>query len=80
MVRDSLTRKQLAERHGVSSDRITQWLCILKLPEGKQREIENLGDHWDRPVVTERTLRRIRFSASSMCDEDAADLELDHLD
>ena len=31
MVRDSLTRKELAKRHGVSSDRITQWLCLLKL-------------------------------------------------
>jgi hypothetical protein len=60
MVRDNLTRRQLAERHGVSSDRITQWLCLLKLPEKKLREIEHLGDFWDRNVVTERQLRRLR--------------------
>jgi hypothetical protein len=47
MVRDNLTRKQLAERHGVSSDRITQWLCLLKLPEEKLSEIEVLEDHWE---------------------------------
>jgi hypothetical protein len=60
MVRDHLTRKQLAERHGITSDRITQWLCLLKLPEEKLREIEDLGDYWDRQVVTERQLRSFR--------------------
>ncbi len=60
MVRDNLTRKQLAKRHGVSSDRITQWLCLLKLPKEKLNEIEALGDYWDRQVVTERKLRLIR--------------------
>ena len=60
MVRDGLTRKQLAERHGVSSDRITQWLCLLKLPEEVLSEIESLGDYWDRQVVTERELRVLR--------------------
>jgi len=62
MVRDSLTRKQLAERHGVSADRITQWLCLLKLPEEKLREIEALGDYWDKQIVTERELRGVRRS------------------
>jgi len=57
MVRDSLTRKQLAERHGISSDRITQWLCLLTLPEERLREVEGLGDNWGRQVVTERQLR-----------------------
>ena len=57
MLRGNLTRRQLGERHGVSSDRITQWLCLLKLPEDTLREIESLGDHWDRQVVTERKLR-----------------------
>ena len=61
MVRDNLTRKQLAERHGVSSDRITQWLRLLKLPEEKLREIESLGDYWERQVVTERELRELRL-------------------
>jgi len=57
MVRDGLTRKQLAERLGVSSDRITQMLCLLKLPEKKLKDIEALGDYWERQVVTERELR-----------------------
>ena len=39
MVRDNLTRKQLAERYGVSSDRITKWLCLLKLPKERRKEI-----------------------------------------
>jgi hypothetical protein len=60
MVRDNLSRKQLAERHNVSSDRITQWLCMLKLPEEKLAEIEALGDRWERQVITERDLRRLR--------------------
>ena len=62
MLRDNLSRKQLAERHGVSSDRITQWLCLLKLPEKKLREIESLWDHWERQIVTERQLRKTRRS------------------
>ena len=62
MVRDNLTRKQLAERHGVSSDRITQWLCLLKLPEKKLREIEALGDYWEKQVITERQIRELRRS------------------
>ena len=60
MVRGNLSRKQLAERHNVSSDRITQWLCLLKLPENKLEEVETLGDYWERQVVTERQLRMIR--------------------
>ena len=67
MLRDNLTRKQLAERHGVSSDRITQWFYLLKLSGEKLKEIETLGDYWDRKVITERQLRRFRrlnYSAS----------------
>jgi hypothetical protein len=60
MVRDNLSRRQLAQWLGVSSDRITQWLCLLKLPEEQIKEIESLGDNWDRQVVTERQLRRLR--------------------
>jgi len=60
MVRDGLSRKELPERHGVSSDRITQWLCLLKLSMEKKREIETLGDYWNRKVVTERGLRQER--------------------
>ena len=62
MVRDNLTRMQLAKRYGVSSDRITQWLCLLKLPEEKLKEIEALGDCWSKQVVTERELRAMRKS------------------
>ena len=66
MVRDDLTRNQLAERYGISSDRITQWLCLLKLPKEKLKEIKELGDNWERQLVTERTLRRER-SMSRVC-------------
>ena len=66
MVRDKLTRKQLAERHEVSSDRITQWLCLLKLPEERLKEIEALGDYWGRQVVTERDLRNERRASSNL--------------
>jgi len=62
MIRDNLTRKELAERYGVSSDRITQWLCLLKLPEEKRKEIVALGDDWSRQVISERELRAIRIS------------------
>lgn len=48
MVQDNLTRKQLGERHGLSSDRVTQRLCLLKLPEEKLKEIEALGDYCGR--------------------------------
>ncbi len=67
MVRDNLTRKQLSIKHGVSSDRITQWLCLLKIPEVKQREIENLGDNWSKQVITERELRAIRRCSIEVC-------------
>jgi hypothetical protein len=59
MIGDRLTRRQLALRYRVSSDRITQWLSVLKLPEETLREIEALGDHWDRQVVTEREMRQL---------------------
>ena len=65
MVRDDLSRKQLAKRHGVSSDRITQWLCLLKLPAEKLKEMEALGDIWNRQMVTERELRNYRRCLSS---------------
>jgi len=63
MLRHNLTRVQLGQRHGITSDRITQWLCMLKLPEKKQREIEAMGDNWGRRLVTERELRRWRQCA-----------------
>ena len=66
IVRDNLSRKQLAERLGVSSDRITQWLCLLKLPEEKLHGIEYLGDCWEKQLVTERELRFIRRRLSTI--------------
>jgi hypothetical protein len=60
LVRDNLTRKQLAERHGITSDRLTQWLCLLKLPDDTQKQVIALGDNWDTKIVTERQLRRLR--------------------
>ena len=60
MLLHNLSRVQLGQRHGVTSDRITQWLCLLKLPEEKHWEIKALGDHWDQRVVTERELRSQR--------------------
>lgn len=63
LLRENLTRVQLGQKHGITSDRITQWLCLLKLPEEKQQEIEDLGDHWERRVVTERGLRMMTSTA-----------------
>jgi len=61
LVRDNLTRKQLAERHGITSDRVTQWLSLLKLPEDTRKQVLALGDSWERRLLTERELRRIRM-------------------
>jgi len=64
LVRGNLTRKQLAERHGITSDRVTQWLCLLKLPKKVLAKVFSMGDNWERQVVTERELRRKRISIS----------------
>ncbi len=64
LVIDNLTRKQLAERHGITSDRVTQWLCLLKLPYHEKARVLALGDNWDRQVVTERELRSLRRGIS----------------
>jgi hypothetical protein len=61
MVGDHLTRIQLALRHGVSADRVTQWLSLLRLPEERLREVAALGYCWSRQVVTERELRGFRY-------------------
>jgi len=60
LIRDNLTRKQLAERHGITSDRVTQWLCLLKLQGEEKARILALGDYWEQQVVTERELRNLR--------------------
>jgi hypothetical protein len=56
----NLTRKHLAESHRVSSDRITQWLCLLKMPEDKLYEIAASGDHLDRKIISEKKLRAMK--------------------
>ena len=61
MARDLLSRRQVGERHGISSDRVTQWLCLLKLPKERLMEIKTLGDYWDYQKVTERELRYYRY-------------------
>ena len=60
MVAEGLSRKQLAEKHNVTSDRIMQWLLLLELPEHEQQRIEGLGDNWCWQIVTERSLRNLR--------------------
>ena len=60
LVSCNLTRKQLAKRHGVSTDRVSQWFCLLKLPKKVQEEVTALGDNWDKKMVTERKLRSLR--------------------
>jgi len=60
MSTDQLTRQELAARHGISLDRVIQWLDLLKLPAGQLEEIAALGDYWSRPLVTVRGLRRRR--------------------
>ncbi|MDM7912283.1 MAG: hypothetical protein QUS09_04225 [Methanotrichaceae archaeon] len=62
MSTDHLTRQQLADRHGISLDRVIQWLALLKLPDKQLEEIASMGDYWDRRVVTERQIRRLRQS------------------
>jgi ParB-like chromosome segregation protein Spo0J len=60
MLAEGISRAELARRLGVSRARVTQWLDLLELPEGKLEEIAALGDSWNRQVVTERVLRRSR--------------------
>ena len=66
MKRLDLSRREMGRRLAVSADRITQWLCLLKLPEETLREIEAMGDHWERQIVTERQLRKTQRSYSSL--------------
>ncbi|MEA3265641.1 MAG: hypothetical protein U9P42_01680 [Candidatus Fermentibacteria bacterium] len=47
LIRENLTRKQLAGRHGLSSHRVTQWLCLLKLPKEEKKRVLALGEWGD---------------------------------
>lgn len=43
--RGYLSRQQHADRHGVSLDRVIQWLALLNLSAIQQEEIISLGDY-----------------------------------
>ncbi len=67
MRRDGLTQAELARKHGTSRARVNQWLSLLKLSAGERKRIQEMGDHWDRRVVTERNLRRTQSSTEYSC-------------
>lgn len=54
---EDLSKAELARKLNISRARVTQILNQLKLPEELKEEIEAMGDHWDRRLVTERMLR-----------------------
>ena len=55
---EDLSKADLARKLGISRARVTQMLNLLKLPEELIREVEEMGDYWERRLVTERMLRR----------------------
>jgi len=57
MEREGLTQAELVQKHGISRTRVNQWLSLLQLPVGERRRILAMGDHWERRVLTERSLR-----------------------
>lgn len=56
---EELSRAELARKLNLSRARVTQMLNLLGLPEMLISEIEGMGDHWSRQLVTERQLRRL---------------------
>lgn len=52
-----LTKAQLARKLNISRARVTQLLNLLKFPGELILEIEEMGDNWERRLVTERMLR-----------------------
>lgn len=54
---NNLTKAQLARKLNISRARITQMLNLLRLPTYLIREVEEMGDYWERRLVTERMLR-----------------------
>ena len=54
---NDLNKADLARKLGISRARVTQMLNLLKLPEDLTREVEEMGDHWGRRLITERMLR-----------------------
>ena len=61
---NNLTRADLARKLEISRARVTQFLNLLKLSEELIAEIERMGDHWGRRLVTERMLRSRLTKAS----------------
>jgi len=59
MRREGLTQADLARKHGISRARVNQWLSLLKLSAGVRKMILEMGDHWERQVITERGLRKL---------------------
>jgi ParB-like chromosome segregation protein Spo0J len=55
----NLTRAQLARKLNISRARVTQMLNLLRLPDELIQEVEAMGDHWERVLLTERTLRKV---------------------
>lgn len=56
-----LSKAQLARKLNISRARATQMLNLLKLPEELLRVVEEMGDHWEGRLVTERILRERVF-------------------
>ena len=59
---NNLTKADLSRKLGISRARVTQVLNLLKLPEELIREVEEMGDYWERRQVTERMLRGLLIS------------------
>ncbi len=57
---EGLSRADLARRFGCSRARVTQKLNLLNLPRDLLLEIEAMGDYWERRLVTERKLRKLK--------------------
>ncbi len=58
--RDGISRAELARRHGLSRARVTQWLSLMELPRIEIERFLAMGDYWDRRLVTERKLRKLK--------------------
>ncbi len=64
---NDLTKADLSRKLGISRARVTQILNLLKLPEELIREVEEMGDYWDRRLATERMLRSKAMRAAETC-------------
>ncbi|MCK5037071.1 MAG: hypothetical protein KAS73_14340 [Candidatus Sabulitectum sp.] len=54
---NNLTKADLSRKLAISRARVTQMLNLLKLSNDLKREVEAMGDHWGRILVSERMLR-----------------------